>query len=71
MKKHSIFIITLLLLAGLAGCAGQEPDKTETGVSFCGQQHGGNGIGQQGHRQKPCRNGLIISRNKAAGTGAD
>lgn len=30
MKKHSIFIITLLLLAGLAGCAGQEPDKTET-----------------------------------------
>ncbi len=30
MKKHSIFIITLLLLAGLAGCAGQEPDKTKT-----------------------------------------
>lgn len=33
MKKHSIFIITLLLLAGLAGCAGQEPDKTETEYS--------------------------------------
>ena len=33
MKKHSIFIMTLLLIASLAGCAGQEPDKTETEYS--------------------------------------